>query len=65
MNKLFIAGASGNIGKELISFLSKKKEYELHCAYYKSKISKKKNISIMILNLKFYMYQSKYLLSSG
>lgn len=42
MNKLFIAGASGNIGKELTSFLLKKKEYELHCAYYKSKISKKK-----------------------
>ena len=42
MNKLFIAGASGNIGKELTSFLLKKKEYELHCAYYKSKISQTK-----------------------
>ena len=53
MNKIFIAGASGNIGKELTVFLLKKKNFELHCSYYKSKIFNKniKNFYTYKINL--------------
>jgi dTDP-4-dehydrorhamnose reductase len=46
MLKIFIAGGSGYIGQELISFLDKKKEFELYACYYKNKIFKKKRINL-------------------
>ena len=53
MLKIFIAGGSGYIGQELISFLKKKNEFELHCCYYKNKVFKisKKNLFIYKMNL--------------
>lgn len=41
MKKIFIAGASGSVGKSLVLFLQKKK-LELHCAYFTTKIYKYK-----------------------
>jgi dTDP-4-dehydrorhamnose reductase len=53
MLKIFIAGGSGYIGKELISFLKKKKEFQLHICYYKNNVfqSSKKNLYTYKINL--------------
>lgn len=52
MKKIFIAGASGNIGKVLTRFFLKK-NFELHCAYFKKKIYnyKSDNFHIYKINL--------------
>tara|TARA_B100000989_G_scaffold296655_1_gene280370 strand:+ start:2492 stop:3442 length:951 start_codon:yes stop_codon:yes gene_type:complete len=43
--KLLILGATGFIGKNLLYYYSKKKFYEIHCTYFKSKIIKIKGIT--------------------
>lgn len=46
MLKIFIAGGSGYIGKELTYFLKKKNEFQLHICYFKNKIFKNHNKNI-------------------
>jgi dTDP-4-dehydrorhamnose reductase len=51
MQKIFIAGGSGYIGKELISFLNEKSNFQLHICYFKNKFILKKN------NINCYTYK--------